>query len=256
MAGLVERQPAADPGMAARIDFAAAFRLAARLGLPEGICNHVSLAVPGMHDRFLLNPDGLHWSQIRAGDLLGVDAAGEVLAGRATAEATAFFNHSRLRRGNARADCVMHTHVSQATALATLANDRLDWLSQTSAKFYSRVAYYDEYNGLALDDAEGDRIGDALADKSVLRLANHGVIVTAATVAQAFEDLYYLERACELQLLAYSAGRPLRRQPDAVVRLTAQQRRADAGSAIDHFAALKDLLDRDEPDCERGRWTP
>jgi ribulose-5-phosphate 4-epimerase/fuculose-1-phosphate aldolase len=103
MAGLADRQPAADPGVAARIDLAAAFRLAARLGLNEGVCNHFSLAVPGRHDRFLLNPYGLHWSEMRAGDLLEVDAAGKGLAGRGTAEATAFFIHSRIHRGKARA---------------------------------------------------------------------------------------------------------------------------------------------------------
>jgi ribulose-5-phosphate 4-epimerase/fuculose-1-phosphate aldolase len=248
MAGLADRQPVTDPGAAARIDLAAAFRLAARLGLHEGICNHLSLAVPGTHDRFLLNPYGLHWSEIRAGDLLEVDAAGKVLAGRGTAEATALFIHSRIHRGNARANCVMHTHMPQATALTTLANGRLDWISQTSAKFYGRVAYYDCYNGLALDDAEGDRMCAALGDKAVLFLANHGVIVTADTVAEAFDDLYYLEHACQLQLLAYRTGRPLRRLSDAVVRQTAQQMQADAVSAVDHFAALKRLLDRDEPD--------
>jgi ribulose-5-phosphate 4-epimerase/fuculose-1-phosphate aldolase len=248
MAGLADRQPVTDPGAAARIDLAAAFRLAARLGLHEGICNHLSLAVPGTHDRFLLNPYGLHWSEIRAGDLLEVDAAGKVLAGRGTAEATAFFIHSRIHRGNARANCVMHTHMPQATALTTLANGRLDSISQTSAKFYGRVAYYDCYNGLALDDAEGDPMCEALGDKAVLFLANHGVIVTADTVAEAFDDLYYLERACQLQLLASRTGRPLRRLSDAVVRQTAQQMRADAVSAVDHFAALKRLLDRDEPD--------
>src|SRR3984893_19167892 len=108
MAGLADRQSVTDPGAAARIDLAAAFRLAARLGLHEGICNHLSLAVPGTHDRFLLNPYGLHWSEIRAGDLLEVDAAGKVLAGGGIAEATAFFIHSRIHRGKARATCVMH----------------------------------------------------------------------------------------------------------------------------------------------------
>jgi ribulose-5-phosphate 4-epimerase/fuculose-1-phosphate aldolase len=244
MAGLAERQPAADPGVAARIDPAAAFRLAARLGLNEGICNHFSRAVPGRHDRFLLNPYGLHWSEIRAGDLLEVDAAGKVRARRDTAEATAFFIHSPIHRGNARAICVMHTHMPQATALTTLASGRLDWISQTSAKFYVRVAYCDDDSSLVLGDAEGECMCAALGDKAVLFLANHGV----DKVAQAFDNLYYLERACELQLLAYRTGRPVRRLPEAGVRMTAQQMRADAASAVDHFAALKRLLGRDEPD--------
>jgi ribulose-5-phosphate 4-epimerase/fuculose-1-phosphate aldolase len=248
MAGLADRQPAIDPTAAVRVDLAAAFRLAARLGLHEGICNHFSLALPGARDRFLLNPYGPHWSELRAGDLLEVDAAGKVMAGRGIVDATAFFIHSRIHRGNGRAFCVMHTHMPQATALTTLANGRLDWISQTSAKFYDRVAYYDHYDGLVLDDDSGDRLCAALGDKAVLFLANHGVVVTGDTVAQAFDDLYYLERACQLQLLAYQTGRPLRRLPDALVRRTAQQMRADAQSAVDHFAALKRLLDRDEAD--------
>lgn len=248
MATATQREPAADPIAAARIDLAAAFRLAARYGFHEGICNHFSLALPGALDRFLLNPYGRHWSELRASDLLIVDAEGKVMAGSGTAEPTAFFIHSRVHRGNRQAACVMHTHMPHATALTTLAHGRLDWISQTSAKFYDRVAYYDEYNGLALDEAEGDRICTALGDKPVLFLANHGVIVTGDTVAQAFDDLYYLERVCQLQLLAYQTGRPLRRIPEAMMRRTAQQMLADQQSAPEHFAALKRLLDRDEPD--------
>ena len=247
MATATQREPAADPVVAARIDLAAAFRLAARFGFHEGICNHFSLAVPGAPGRFLLNPYGRHWSELRASDLLTVDAEGKVLAGSGTAEPTAFFIHSRIHRGNRQAACVMHTHMPQATALTTLAHGRLEWISQTSAKFYDRVAYYDEYNGLALDEAEGDRICAALGDKPVLFLANHGVIVTGDTVAQAFDDLYYLERVCQLQLLAYQTGRPLRRIPEAMMRRTAQQMLTDQQSAPEHFAALKRLLDRDEP---------
>jgi ribulose-5-phosphate 4-epimerase/fuculose-1-phosphate aldolase len=142
----------------------------------------------------------------------------------------------------------MHTHMPHATALTTLAGGRLEWISQTSARFYDNVAYYDDYNGLALDDAEGDRIAEALGGKRVLFLANHGVIVTGNTVAQAFDDLYYLERVCQLQVLAYQTGRPLRHLTDDMMRKTARQMATDQQSAPDHFAALKRLLDRDEPD--------
>jgi ribulose-5-phosphate 4-epimerase/fuculose-1-phosphate aldolase len=239
---------APDPARAARIDLAAALRLAARFGFNEGICNHFSLALPGAHERFLLNPYGRHWSEIRASDLLEVDTGGRVMAGAGATEATAFFIHSRIHRGNARAACVLHTHMPHATALTTLAHGRLEWISQTSAKFYGRVAYYDGYGGLALDEAEGDRICDALGGKQVLFLANHGVIVAGDSVAQAFDDLYYLERAAELQLLAYQSGRPLRRLSEDMLRQTAEQMAADRQNAFAHFAALKRLLDRDAPD--------
>lgn len=248
MAAVTGRPSPIDREKMARIDLAAALRLAARFGFHEGICNHFSLAVPGAHDRFLLNPYGRHWAEMRASDLLVVDGSGAVIEGAGTAEPTAFFIHSRIHRGNAGARCVMHTHMPYATAITTLAQGRLDWISQTSTKFYGRVGYYDEYNGLALDEAEGDRICAALGDKQVLFLANHGVIVTGDSIAEAFDDLYYLERACQLQLLAYQSGRPLRRLSEAMVRKTAEQMRADQQSAPDHFAALKRLLDRDSPD--------
>ncbi len=234
--------------MAARIDLAAAFRLAARLGLHEGICNHLSLAVPGSPGSFLLNPFGLHWSEIRANDLVIVDAAGKVIAGRGVVEPTAFFIHSCVHRAAGHAACVMHTHMPHATTLTTLAHGRLEWISQTSARFYDRVSYYDAYNGLALDDAEGERIATALGEHRVLFLANHGVIVAGESVAAAFDDLYYLERACQLQVLAYQTGRPLRRLSDETLRQTAQQMAADRESPVAHFAALTRLLDRDEPD--------
>jgi ribulose-5-phosphate 4-epimerase/fuculose-1-phosphate aldolase len=248
MAAPTKEQSAADPVALARVNLAASFRLAARFGFHEGICNHFSLAVPGARDRFLLNPYGMHWSEIRASDLLIVDADGKLVSGRGTAEPTAFFIHSRIHRGNAGAACVMHTHMPHATALTTLAGGRLEWISQTSARFYNSVAYYEDYNGLALDDAEGDRIADALGDKRVLFLANHGVIVTGDTIAQTFDDLYYLERVCQLQILAYQTGRPLRHLTHEIMRKTAQQMATDQQSAPDHFAALKRLLDRDEPD--------
>jgi ribulose-5-phosphate 4-epimerase/fuculose-1-phosphate aldolase len=242
------RNAASDTDAAARIDLAAAFRLAARYGFHEGICNHFSLALPGEQDRFLLNPYGMHWSEIRASDLLVVDAAGALVTGRVAPEPTAFFIHSRIHRGNPQATCVMHTHMPHATALTTLAGGRLEWISQTSARFYGRVGYYDDYEGLVLDDREGDRITAALGSSHVLFLANHGIIVVGPTVAQTFDDLYYLERVCQLQVLAYQTGRPLRRLAEDVLRRTARQMETDQQSAPDHFAALKRVLDRDEPD--------
>ncbi len=237
-----------DPAWAARVDLAAALRLAARHGFHEGICNHFSLAVPGEEDRFLLNPWGMHWSEIRASDLLVVDAAGALVSGAVAPEPTAFYIHARLHRGNPKAACVLHTHMPHATALTTLMNGRIEFISQVSCRFFCNVAYYDDYNGLVLDDAEGDRICDALADKRVLFLANHGLIVVGESVARAYDDLYYLERTCELQVLAMQTGRKLRRLSDAVTRQTAAQMAPERPNARMHFAALKRLLDRSEPD--------
>jgi len=241
---------AADPVREARIDLAAAFRWAARLGFHEGTCNHFSLAVPGGADRYLINPHGLHFSEIRASDLLVVDGAGNLVEGNYPIEPTAFFIHSRIHRARPAAACVMHTHMPYAAALAVIEDGRLEPCSQNALRFYGQIGYDDDtgYNGLALDDAEGDRMVAALGDNGVLFLQNHGVIVVAPTVARAFDDLYYLERAAQLQVLAMQTGRPLKRVPHEIAAKTQAQIAAqvDAYARI-HFAALRRILDREDP---------
>lgn len=231
----------------ARIDLTAVLRWADRLGLSEGVCNHFSLIVPGMTDRFLLNPQGVHWSELQASDLLVVDPAGTVVAGKWTAEPTAFFIHSRIHRSSPSATCVLHTHMPYATALCAIDGGRLEWVHQNSLRFYERVAYEEEYNGLALDEAEGQRIAQKLATAQVLFLANHGVIVTGPDVATAFDDLYYLERACRIQVLAQSTGAPLKRAPDQVCRRTREQIEAERQQACLHLEAIKRILRREAP---------
>lgn len=236
----------------ARIDLAAALRLAVRFGFHEGICNHFSYMVPGAQDRFLINPQGFHWSEITASSLVLMDGEGHVIEGDAPPEPTAFFIHSRVHLGLAHARCVLHTHMPYATALTTLEDGRLEPISQTALGFYERVAYDDDYNGLALDAEEGERIMRALDNKSVLFLANHGVVVIGPDIGQAFNDLYYLERACQLQVLAMSTGRPLRRISGQVAAKTARQFVSPENQAqvAAYFSALKRLLERDEPDYQ------
>ena len=135
----------------ARIDLAAVLRWADREGLSEGICNHFSLLLPGTTDRFLLNPQGVHWSEMRASDLIVVDSGGELIKGDYCAEPTAFFIHSSVHRSRPSAKCVLHAHPPYATALSCIADGRLEWCSQNSLRYYGRVAYDDEYNGFAFD---------------------------------------------------------------------------------------------------------
>ena len=231
----------------ARIDLTAALRWASRLGFGEGVCNHFSMEVPGAEGRFLINPQGLHWSEVTPADLVVVDAYGRKISGRHNVEPTAFFIHGCIHRGKHAAKCVLHTHMPYATALTVVQGGRLEWASQNSLKFYDRVAYDDAYNGLALDEAEGDRMCAQLAGADVLFLANHGVIVTGATMHDAFDDLYYLERACMLQVQAMSTGRPLRIVPHEIAAHTGRQMAEESQQAALHFTALKRLLDRDEP---------
>lgn len=233
----------------ARQDLAAAFRLAVRFGMHEGICNHFSLMVPHAEDLFVINPQGLHWSEITAGNLVVADVSGRIVAGEGEIEPTAFHIHTCIHRQVAGARCVLHTHMPYATSLTTLDGGRLLPISQTACMFYQRIAYEDEYAGLAVDDAEGDRIAAALKEKDLLFLASHGIIVTGRDVAHAFNDLYYLERACQLQVLARSTGDQLRILPHDTALKTALQFQAEGEQQIPlHFAALKRILDREEPD--------
>jgi ribulose-5-phosphate 4-epimerase/fuculose-1-phosphate aldolase len=254
-AGRSVRQKAAqkaDPVAEARRDLAAALRWAARLGFHEGTCNHFSLKVPGREDRYLINPHGLHFSEIRASDLLLVDADGKVLEGKYPMEATAFYIHSRIHRANHAAQCVLHTHMPYTTALTAIENGRLEPCLQSGLRFYGRVAYDDDeggYNGLAIDTDEGDRMCKALGDKRVLMLANHGVIVVGQTVAQAFDDLYYLERAAQTQVIAMSTGRKLKLVGDNLAARSRDQilEHNELYARI-HFTSLRRILDREAPD--------
>lgn len=235
----------------ARIDLAASLRLAVANGFHEGIDNHFTLSTPGRSDRFLLNPYGFHWSEVRASDILEVDLDGTITDGKGIADRTAVCIHGPIhKRGVA---CVLHTHMPYATALSQLEDMTLEMIGQTALGFYGKVAYDYDYGGLALDMAEGERMADILGNKTVLMLANHGVIVCGQSVADAFNSLYFLERACETQILAMSTGKPLRRVKPAVVELTRSQFTSSGLPPGEHgydyhFAALKRLLDRREPD--------
>lgn len=233
---------------AARVDLAAAFRLAVRMDLHEGVCNHFSVLLPGAK-RLLLNPYGLHWSEVTASNLLALDPEGNVLEGEDEFEKTAFWIHSRIHRAHAHAACVLHTHMPHATALTLLEGGRLEMVEQNALRFHDDIAYDDTYNGLVVDAAEGDRLARALGAKRVLFLANHGVIVVGPSVAEAFDLLYYLERACRLQVMARMMGGRLRAVRPEVVRAACAMMREDAPKyAGAHFAALKRILAREEPD--------
>jgi ribulose-5-phosphate 4-epimerase/fuculose-1-phosphate aldolase len=247
-------RPVTGPGkqeLEARIDLAAALRWANRLGFGEGICNHFSMEVPGRAGHFLINPQGLHWSEITPGDLVVVDANGRKVTGRHAVEPTAFFIHGAMHRSKPSAKCVLHTHMPYATTLTIVHGGRLEWASQNALKFHGRVAYDDNYNGLVLDDAEGERMCALAQDADVLFLANHGVIVCGPTMAAAFDDLYYLERACMLQVLATGTGKALRIVPERIAMMTGRQMMEDSEQTELHFRALKRMLDRDEPGWSR-----
>ena len=224
-----------------RRDLAAAFVLADRLGFSEGICNHFSAVVPGESERYLINPFGVHWSEMRPDKLLLIDGAGRVLEGVGEVEATARSIHIAGHRANPRHQVLLHTHMPHATALTMVEGGQLEMAHQTAVRFLGRMAHHG-FGGIALDDAEGSRIAEAQRDNpdaDIFFLEHHGVTVGAGSVALAFDDLYYLERACRQQILAQSTGLPLKLIEGEMLRQTQRQIEQVRGALAEgHFAAL------------------
>lgn len=238
----------------ARVDLACALRWAARMGLNEGVDNHFSVAMPDEDgvmrgNRFLINPYGWHWSEITASSLVLCDDKGTVLEGDNEVEDTAFYIHSRVHLAAPHAKVVLHTHMPYATALTLLEDGRLEMCEQNALMFDERIAYDDDYAGLALDGDEGDRMARKLGNRDILFLASHGILVAGATVAEAFNDLYYLERAATFQVLARSTGGKLRKIGKRVRKQARQQFVAERAKVSDrHFTALRRILDKEEPE--------
>lgn len=234
---------------ALRIDLAAAFRWFARLGMHESVANHLSVAVSADGTRFLMNPRGRHFARMRASDLLLLDANDKDALSRPDApDPTAWFIHARIHQLLPRARCVMHLHPKSATALSALEDSRILPIDQNTMRFYDRVVTDEAFGGMALADDEGERLAGLLGEKNVLLMGNHGVLVAAPTVAEAFDEMYYFERACETLLTCYAAGRKLRVASDNVARLTASQWADYARLSHDHLREVKAILDAEQPD--------
>lgn len=229
-----------------REDLASAIRLAAHFDMHEGICNHFSVQCDGPEERYLINAYGWHWTEMTPERLLLIDGDGNVLEGDGEVEASARNIHISSHRANPRHKAILHVHMPYATSISMLEGGRLLMAHQTACRFYGRIGYEEEFGGIALTEEEGERIAREAKSKAhvdCLFLANHGVVCSGPTVAQAFDDLYYLERAARQQVLAQSTGQTLKLIPEATVELTAKQFQADfevyAGK---HFEALKRLV--------------
>jgi len=222
-----------------RTDPALALRAAAFHGLAEGVCNHFSIELPDGSGRFLLNPRGLLWSEVQADDIVMVDGDGRQLAGRHPVEPTAMFIHAAIHRICAQ-PCVLHTHMPNATALALTIDRALDTtLSQTAMRFHGRIAVDEHYNGVALDASEGERIARSMRGADVAFLANHGVVLCGTRIDHAYDDLYYLERACMAQVLAQSTGRPLAPVDPALAQRVREQTLGERAQSELFFEALR-----------------
>lgn len=233
-----------------RCDLAAAFRWTAKLNMHEAVANHFSLAVNADGSRFLINPNGRHFARITASALIEIDANDPATMARPDApDPTAWGLHGSIHRALPHARCVMHVHSIHATVLASLADSRLPAIDQNSAMFHDRVVVDDHYGGMAFEE-EGARCAALLADPKTIAMVmgNHGVLVIGQTVAEAFNRLYYFERAAETYIRALQTGRPLRVLPDAIAEKTAQEWEAYPGFAEAHLRELRALLDAEGSD--------
>ncbi len=231
-----------------RVDLAAAFRLLVRMDMHESVANHLSAAVSEDGRHFLMNPRWRHFADITASSLQRFDADDEsVFDGADAPDPSAWTIHSEIHRANPRARVVLHAHPTYATTLCTLKDPTILPIDNNTARFFGRVAYDLSFGGMATEVSEGERIAAALGNCDVMLMGNHGVTVTGATVAEAFEDLYYLEKACRTLILAYSTGQPLNVMNDELAAETCAGWAEFRGQGEAHFSYLKSQLDRECP---------
>ena len=234
-----------DAEMQTRTELAACYRLAAHFRLTDLIYTHITAKVPGAPGHFLINPYGLMWEEITASNLVKIDSDGQKVEDSAHGVNPAGFTiHSAIHRSRADAEWIMHTHSRAGVAVSSLDQGLLP-LNQIALQFYDRIAYHD-YEGISLDLDERDRLVASLGDKSVLVLRNHGLVTAGPTAATMFNTMFYLERACEIQVATLSMGQPLRMVEEGLARKVASQYDGNMGEDDDvalEWAAHLRLLD-------------
>ncbi len=234
----------------ARIDLAAALRWTARLDLHEAVANHYSMVVSDDGKEFLLNPKLKHFSRVKARDMVKLHIDDKAALRRPDApDITAWYLHSHLHAALPQAKVIFHTHMPNTLALACIKDFEFMMLDQNACRFYDRIAYDREYNGLAIDAQEGARCAELLqGGKSVLFMGNHGVMLVGETVADVFDEMYYLEKAADTQLKVLASGREPAIIPNDIAEMACEQWHEYPGFSKHHFNELKAILDEEEPD--------
>jgi ribulose-5-phosphate 4-epimerase/fuculose-1-phosphate aldolase len=230
-----------------RIDLAATFRIIAHLGMHEAVANHFSAAISADGKQFLLNPKWVHFSRLRASDLLLLDADDTEAAHRPDVDATAWSIHGQVHQRLPDARVVLHLHPVYTTAVACLAQPKILPVDQNTARYFNRVAVDELYGGMADTSAEGARLASLLQDKRRLLMGNHGIIVVAPTVGEAFDDIWTLERACQILVTAWSTGQPLKVLADEVAEKTARDWEKITDFSQRHFEEMKHLMIQADP---------
>ena len=228
-----------------RVDLAALYRLVALYGWDDLVFTHISARVPGEDNHFLLNPYGLLFEEIKASDLVKIDLDGNIVSETEHfVNAAGFTIHSAVHGNGQHNHAVIHTHSNDGVAVSAQKHGLLP-ISQTAMVIRNECAYHD-YEGIALNHDERDRLLDDLGDKHCMILKNHGLLATGATCADAWLRLFFLERACTMQIKALSGGSKLNMVPDNVIELVTDQGQMPSEQGIGNLAwpALIRKLDK------------
>jgi ribulose-5-phosphate 4-epimerase/fuculose-1-phosphate aldolase len=233
----------------ARMKLAAAYRIVDHLGWGELIYNHISLRVPGEDGHFLINPFGLHYSEVSASNLVKVDGEANVIGESEWGiNPAAFAFHGAIHAAMPEAHCVIHVHTTPTMAVCCQ-EEGLSFTNFYAAQLWGKVAYHD-FEGITVHREEGARILASAGGRPVLLLRNHGPVCIGNTLAQAFNMMWLLQRACEVQLASMSMGRPLRAIAEPVLEACVRDSlnfKPDTGSGEDSFAALQRIMDQKDP---------
>ncbi|MGK6355006.1 class II aldolase/adducin family protein [Sphingomonas sp. DT-207] len=250
MATALQAEPGNKPGVSdaeweARQQLAACYRVFDHLGWSEMIYNHITVKVPGEDNAFLINPYGLHFSEVKASNLVKIDIDGNKLDGSPyPVNLAGFTQHSVFHRNLPDAHCIMHTHTTAGMAVSALEGG-LQPINFYACNFIGQIAYHD-FEGVTVRSEEGERLIEHLGDKRVMMLRNHGILVMGRTLPEAFIKHWALQRACEIQLATLSMGKPLL-VPDEIVAVHQRDLskvQLPGGPGAPDFAAMVRLVDR------------
>jgi ribulose-5-phosphate 4-epimerase/fuculose-1-phosphate aldolase len=230
----------------ARVELAACYRIFDMLGWTEMIFNHITLRVPGPEVRFLINPFGLHYSEVTASNLVLIDIDGNPLReSRWPVNQAGFVIHSAIHGAIERAHCVMHTHTTTGCAVAGL-KEGLSYDNFYGAMLHGLVAYHD-FEGITVDPGERERLVRDIGDKPAVILRNHGLLSWGPSVAEAFQILRTLQRACDVQIATAAAGEVQRIRPGVFEQTVRESSIAEKRTCDDVFAALVRMVDAKDP---------
>ena len=229
-------------------DLAAVFRWTAKLNMNEGIANHFSACLPNSND-FYVNGSGLHFSSIKASDMVLVEQnkIEEIKKKPELVDPTALNIHGTIHKKVPHARCILHVHSKYATALSTLKDPTLQPIDQNTMRFYNRVAVYNDFGGLGFEE-ESHKMAAAIGNNRSMLLANHGILTVGQTVGQAFDELYYFEKACETYITALSTNKELKIANSKVAEKTAQEwENYPVNMGEQHLKAIRSILDNEDP---------